>query len=131
MKTIKENISKGWRLFSIMAVMIAAFSTLSSCGDDYWVNDPLYGTWQLTGVSYYDTNEFEFDGNGLGYYYAYNSMGDWDQWPITYNIYGNRLTVYVESTGQVWNYTYQFYGSGLTLYNVDYPSSPLYYQRVY
>lgn len=122
-----------WRLLAAVALSAAALPTLTSCGDEYY-DGPYYstlsGTWQLTGVSYYNTNEFTFYGDGTGYYSAYDAYGNWQSWMMTYTIYGSRLTVYLNS-GQVWTYNWSIAGNMLTLVDLQVPGNILYYQYVY
>lgn len=119
--------------FTLMAViiMIAATLSLTSCDpDDSPYYDPLVGTWQLTGVPMSYVNEFDFYGDGTGYYYAYDDYGNWTYWPMTYDVYGSRLTIYL-STGQVWNYQWAIRGTTLMLNDLQVGGNTLYYEYVY
>lgn len=132
MKLESLRRTHSWLIVS-MIVTVLSLTVLTSCDDDpygYYINPRLVGSWQLTGVSYYDVNEFDFYSDGTGYYYAYDSYGNWSSWPITAETNGGLLTVYV-STGQVWQYQYSVSGSTLVLNDLQVAGNTLYYQYVY
>lgn len=132
MKLESLKRTHSWLIVS-MIVTVLSLTALTSCDDDpygYYINPRLVGSWQLTGVSYYDVNEFDFYSDGTGYYYAYDSYGNWSSWPITAETNGGLLTVYV-STGQVWQYQYSVSGSTLVLNDLQVAGNTLYYQYVY
>lgn len=118
-------------LLPLIATIMVTALTLTSCYDDDGpYNSGLLGTWELTGVTYYNTNQFTFYGNGSGVYGAYDGYGNWQQWGMTYDVYGSQLTVYL-NTGQVWRYTWAITGNTLILNDLDYAGNTLYYQYVY
>jgi hypothetical protein len=133
MKNLITAARRHRSLFPLFVVMMFVSVAMTSCDDDYYPDyygSPIVGTWQLTGVPGFDVTEFDFYDDGTGYYYAYDSYGTWTSWPITYNIYGSRLTVYV-STGQIWNYTWRCSGTMLILQDLDVYGNTLYFQYVY
>lgn len=112
---------------ALLTAMLLCVMSLTSCGDDYYYDDPYWGNiltefqgWELYSVNgrvvpEADVTEFRFFTDGTGSYGRYNSGLQWYENPMTWDVdyAGNGaeyLSVWVTGAyDQPWEYLMRIY----------------------